>query len=752
MEEGEEPDDEGSALGKHRHDERDNDNEIKQAKIETVVIHTMPPCPRQLDYGTIDDELSSYKVWLHAIKAAVCAELLPSAEKKAEANRLLILWQDHIDYLQRQKHITHDPINRHFRSYDPNIDSGFMSPEDNIALKPDLIFQNFRPYTSPNADFGTMEPLYSIPASIADADMVMPRCNTCYYLQLLNPTVLAFSSVSMPLAQNLIRRYYDRYASYISILLFSDLITEKVIVPFDTPNGCHVTCYILPGLQVTGIVVNAWIQQQTINNTDLCVFMRHNVATEDANEEFMKNIFVENKFDTFIPSYPVMLNDDIVVLTPIQLIQINGCMTSCNNATSVIESLCSRITVVLGAMICSITHSYKHIKQADDYWFSTGLHDQADFMDGRIHLIKLFSGGYSINELRKGDYLRPGTAPTLSYLATHIPCCDRGTFSNDCKINIFAAIKCYRPKVLVVLGVDYTKAIRFIMDSCDENTVIFCVDDFTNRAVTDNFTATMSPDNKFDYNYLKYETFISNIEVFGNSLGKSLSIYTVKMDLFQSIDFLRYNIVPVNMVFINSNHDVDSVYKLVVQIGTYYPDAAIVGNDCNKNMGNSVVKQLQLSNPYLLRDDSYIILPRQRYVPEIKPLIDLGITKYAFTVQTNSIEHYINELVASSSDSGSITELEAFLTAHDIYAPLLDTTAVTHSIMHIFINKYFELHEENVKTNVGSFNDVLKRKRFYTDVRQVLMQAIGRLAGSMGVNEHCIHVFDVILTHPTRTK
>ena len=754
MEEGEEPEEETAALGKHRHNKRGDERQIKQAKNAAIVIYTMPPFTRQRNHGTMNDEQESYNIWLHAIKAAACAELLPSAEKKAEANRLLILWQDHIDTLQ-QKYKTHDPINRHFRSYDPNIDSGFMSPEDDIVLKPDLVLQNFRPYTSPGADFGTMEPLYSVPSSIADNEVVVPRCNTRYYLQLLNPTVLVFSGVSKPLAQNLIRRYYDRCASRISILLFSDLVSGKEVVQFDTLNSCHVTCYILPSSRVTGVVVNSWIHEQTINSTDLCVFMRYDVASGDTNEQFIKALLIKKGIDTFIPSYPVMLSDDIVILAPIQIIQINGCMTSCNNAICVMESLCSRITVVLGAVICSTTHRYKHIKNVDNYWFATGLHDQADFMDGRIHLFKLFSGGYSIADLRKGDYLRPGTAPTYSYLATHIPCCERGTFSNDCKINIYAAIKCYRPRVLVILGIDYTKATRFIMECCDENTVIFCVDDFTNRAVEDNFTAATSPENKFHYNYLKYETFVSNVEAVARGLSKSMSMYSVKMDLFQSIEFLRYNIVPVEMVFIDNFDDVDNIYKIILHVGTYYPDAAIVGNDRDKIMGNAVVKQLQVSNPYLLRDDSYIILPRRRYVPEIKPFIDLGVSKYAFTVKTNTTEQHINELVTNSSDTNCTAALESFFSAHDIYAPLVDTTAVTRTILHIFVTKYFQLHEENAKTtliNVGSFNEVLTKKKFYNDVRQLLVQAINRLDGSVGINEDCIHVFDVIMSHSTIMK
>ncbi len=754
VEEGEEPDDDlvGSVLGKHRAGQYEEDREcVKQIKsIAESSVNTIAPSIRQLDYDTVDGERNSYEIWLKAIKAAAYSVLLPSTEKKAEANRLLLEWQDHIEQLQT-KYITHDPINRHFRSYDPNIDSALMSCDDTTALKPDLILQNFRPYTSPSAVYGTMAPLYSIPAAATNTQFVTSRCKSCYYLQLLYPGILSFNSVVKPLAQHLIRRYHDRYASRMAVLLLSDSMNEEKTLNFDIPNDCQVRCYIVPSSYVSGVAVNGWIKQQTMRNVDLCVFMHHDVADSDANDEFIRNLIIEKGIDTFIPSYPVILSNDVMVLTPIQLVQINGCVASCADIASVIQSFCSRISIVLGALLCSTTYKYQHGKKLDEFWYSSGLHDQESFQDGRVHLINLLNGGYNIADLQQGNYLRPATeSPPPSYLATHIPWCKHGTFVNDCKINIFAAIKCYRPRVLVILGSEYGKITRFIMDNCDEHSVIFCVDEYKNRATSDNFATTTSTENKFDYNYLQYESFVSSIEGYGNELGKSLSIYTMKFEPFTAIEFLRYRIVPVDLVYISDNKDTDKLYTLILQIITYYPDATIIGHDYNTDVGNSVVKNLQISNPYLLRDDSYLILPRRRYVPEIKPFIELATSKFIKT--TNTIGRYINELVISSSDSSSVSELEAFLLAHDIFAPLDDPIAITHTIMHIFLNKYLQLHEENTKPtslNIGSFNEVLKKKKFYTDIRQLLLRIIDQFQGSVGVNENFTHVFDVLISNET---
>ena len=72
--------------------------------------------------------------------------------------------------------------------------------------------------------------------------------------------------------------------------------------------------------------------------------------------------------------------------------------------------------------------------------------------------------------------------------------------------------------------------------------------------------------------------------------------------------------------------------------------------------------------------------------------------------------------------------------------------------MHIFLNKYLQLHEENTKPtslNIGSFNEVLKKKKFYTDIRQLLLRIIDQFQGSVGVNENFTHVFDVLISNET---
>ena len=101
----------------------------------------------------------------------------------------------------------------------------------------------------------------------------------------------------------------------------------------DTHHGAQVMCRSVPG--PNGGNVNHVLREMTLLEMDLVVLTRANAAT------------VFEALDTFIPVYPIFLSQDTVMLTPIQICQINGV----DEGSDVIRCTLSRVTTILGAVL-----------------------------------------------------------------------------------------------------------------------------------------------------------------------------------------------------------------------------------------------------------------------------------------------------------------------------------------------------------------------------------------------------------------
>lgn len=187
--------------------------------------------------------------------------------------------------------------------------------------------------------------------------------------------------------------------------------------------------------------------------------------------------------DNFIPTYPLWLDEKIIILTPILLQQINGC-----DNENIIQSLYSRVANNLGAILINKSKKFDLPEYKDENSIR-GISDYSEgiFKDGRVSLV--------IPERTK-----------------HIPEYGHGWISSDTHVSVVSVLEAVKPKVILELGSWYGLSTRIFSNmNPRKDMTIYSIDRYENNAIYEKNVRNISPNDKLFYNHLRYETFCSNL-------------------------------------------------------------------------------------------------------------------------------------------------------------------------------------------------------------------------------------------------
>ena len=171
--------------------------------------------------------------------------------------------------------------------------------------------------------------------------------------------------------------------------------------------------------------------------------------------------------DAFIPAYPVLLSSEVIVFTPLQLLQVNACSLTVSTPSDVMASLLRRISVALGAVLVPdgvhVPPAAGPVADADKNYHASG-----------------------ISSFRSGMYKDGRIVPVLRGLAWCVPECRHGWLSTDTKVMLSAAIGACKPRQFIELGAWYGLSSGHIMtraaeEGCNDMR-FYSVDYFKNNA------------------------------------------------------------------------------------------------------------------------------------------------------------------------------------------------------------------------------------------------------------------------------
>jgi hypothetical protein len=625
---------------------------------------------------SVAEEAAAFEKWLDVMKASAVAVLDPTPSALAAVSKMDTDWRRDIKALQSAGWC-HDPIGRHYRVFDEGVDHDLAETPYWFA---------FRPYVDPESAVGSAEPAFVVAAERDSGSrggvVAMPqRCQRRYNLQILHPLTLRHTETVHTLSSHLARRYFDRYASRIYVIVLTDDGVGDAVSLTSTQRDCRVYADILPSANCTGPDVNTLLSRVLDNRADLVVIHCARGATYGGAELVGQLV---DSLDVFIPTYPVSLGDNTLVLTPIQIVQCNGCAAACASGRDVLRSLLGRISTVLGAALCGADHTIPaladtQIEKDRADWFMSGLKDASEIRDGRFHRIDFAGGAPSLADLGADVPARTGASAVP--LAAHVAWCKHGWCGRDTRVNLIAALRQFRPRVIVELGSWYGKSTRVLLEHAPANSIVFCVDHFKNSAIYAERHPQVVPEDRLFFNFLRYECFVGCVEESGRKLAKPMSVYLAKMDIHEVVDYLHRIGVPIDMVFIDAEKKTLPLQKLIGKIRGAYPSAVIVGDDHVFESVKEAVRGVRPQRCVIARDDSYIVLPIKYSRSDMAATLE----RVAGAVHDDSpaTAPQIESLVKS----GDVAALEAFLFTdiEELWRPLGDGYP---SMAHVFFVHY----------------------------------------------------------------
>lgn len=630
-----------------------------------------------MDHFTAEHEVEMYNSWLQASKAGALAVINPSEEAQSAAKEAIEAFnarQAHI----RQMNWSYDPINRLFRTYNPGIDAASTSDASNEPY-----WFAFRPYVSPARTHGNSQALATMPPEY------LPRPITChmptylpmhqYSLRVLHPSTPV--STAETLSTSLLRRYYDRFAHSMAVIQFSEDMVEdtreyqlgepyRSTVPITT-HTLAITGTEKPLAQRFIVLLNKLMQE----GVDLIVI------SGDRNVVSVYDLEV----DVFMPVYPVLLSSSVLVVTPIQLVQINGCSTRCSTVEEIFSSLLRRTVAVLGALLVKSDVDVPALSP-DEHWHHRGLRN-----DGRMYWIDI--SGSNISS-------RVKVAPPPR-IGSHVPWSTHGWCGRDAKVLLRSAISFYRPKVIIELGTWFGKSARYMMEHVEPGTVIVCVDHYKNNAIYGHEHKGAGVEDKLYFNYLRFESFVASIEATMTSPAVSpCRVCLLRMDIHECIEYLKRMDMDAGLVFIDAEKKTKPLSGLVHRIRRAFPRAAIVGDSYGQKSVQYAVEQVKKSSTVLTLQDSYLVLPRHDDETAVKTTVD-GI--YPTIPHYSGLTPQIEVLCGESKWD----EIEAMIESRSLCDA--DANVGGHSMAHVLMSVLIKRLRHGRKMTITCPSETIER-------------------------------------------
>lgn len=246
-----------------------------------------------------------------------------------------------------------------------------------------------------------------------------------------------------------------------------------------------------------------------------------------------------------IPKYPIYINNTFYI-TPICIQQLNGFINIINEPNYLINNFINRILQILGCIISDNNFTYPNFQH-----------------------ININNG---IKSLMYNDFRKNWNIDHLPiWMTKHIPINNSGWFGVFNKIAIDYVFENYKTfENVAELGTYYGLSTKYIANKFNN---LYCFDYFENYMLSNYNISEITPfEIKYYFKYLKFECFNANIAFYQN-------IFTIKMNCFDSIKFLKFHNININVFYIDFLKNDKLLIKFVNKIFEYYPDCIIIGDD-----------------------------------------------------------------------------------------------------------------------------------------------------------------------------
>lgn len=292
-----------------------------------------------------------------------------------------------------------------------------------------------------------------------------------------------------------------------------------------------------------------------------------------------------------VPAYPI-ITPTAIILTPPLFIQLNGI-----DHTNLIPNILIKIKHIIGGFMIPSTLSsklpslLKHTT-AQSYKHANNSKTKA-----------LLNTGLTSNH----------TITKIVPIKQHFLNNYHGWLSKDTAYNLKYALNHFKPKTVLELGSWLGKSAHY-MKTLSPNITLYCYDKFQNVCLTPYSYNDPTPLDRFYFNFLRYETFWSNMNKFDN-------VYAIQEDAYKSLDMMDPK--KIEMIYIDFIKSETKLMKFLERIFKLFPDTVIVGDDfVFETVKKAFKKELTLYKKYVgILDESYIISPRpltKEYYSEYK--------------------------------------------------------------------------------------------------------------------------------------
>ncbi len=328
-----------------------------------------------------------------------------------------------------------------------------------------------------------------------------------------------------------------------------------------------------------------------------------------------------------LPKFPILYNQTIYI-TPILIEELNGFSNNFKDSISILQDFIARIYHHIGAIL-----SEPHFNYLIHNYDPSGLHD---------HRQGILQKSY-VNQIQP-------------WMTQHIPKHSFGWMSQTNKFAVDYVFDNFSIQNVAELGIYMGTSTQYITSKKPEINY-YCFDRFDHLFTTDYIASNITPiDTKFFFQYMRYETFSSNLSNIPN-------LYTIRGDNFNSISFLKNNNIKIDLFYIDFIKNDKKLIQFVDQIFESYPEAIVIGDDAiylstSLQHFKNKYQFIYLENCYicsyktLLKNTSSII---QKY-ENLKKLEDITSISKLIHLDHNFKIHFITKLIQQQKKPEFIIE------------------------------------------------------------------------------------------------
>lgn len=472
-----------------------------------------------------------------------------------------------------------------------------------------------------------------------------------YAITITNPTTRKHPSAIRVLQESLPRRLYGVLPERVTVFSFLDnprIAFEPVnVANVDTlpvtstyrSHTVHTTVHKLDyenpiGEQITTFLKE--LQEGTSESSpDLMILdARHAPELMEGGDEEHKSPEEEPQvvLDPFVPTYPVVIDTNVLVCTPSQATQ---CMPHYTSTKSPMETLKGVLT------------------------------GSAIELGGHIQRPPGSSGSVPITIPTLGPSPTLRATPVNPEMVRSMPTIEHGWMSLDTRSALAGTIRTLQPRTIFELGSWYGLSTRTMLDEA-KHTTIYAFDKFKAPPILSYNKKRTGVEDNFFFHHPRQDTFAANVSTSLTGLGEPIvgsasaaaaaaassasasssernAVVMVKGDASKSIQFATENKIAPQMVFIDFEKNTKRLKAFIKTIQRSFPKAVIVGDDHIFESVKRAVRSFPKESSIVL-DESYILLPAD-FPKDLRTSLQESITsvreEYKDTPATTIVREHI---------------------------------------------------------------------------------------------------------------